>query len=94
MRIALDLPDDIARWLTAAGQDPCRAALEALGLEGYRQRRISAYQLRTLLGMASRWELDAFLKEHKVATYTAEDFEKDLATISGLGERQKTKQPA
>jgi len=64
MQITLEIPDDLASPITPAGQDPARAALEALGLEAYRQRRISAYQLRTLLGIRSRWDLDAFLKEH------------------------------
>jgi len=94
MRITLDLPDDIAESLAAPGQDPCRAALEALGLEAYRQRRISAYQLRTLLGIESRWELDAFLKERKVETYTVEDLEEDLATLRELSEKQKAKRSA
>jgi hypothetical protein len=71
----------LAGELAPAGQDPGRAALEALGLEAYRQGRISAYQLRMLLGLSSRWKLDAFLKGHQVETYTAEDFDHDLATI-------------
>lgn len=81
MQVTLDIPDEFAACLTPAGQDPSRAALEAFGLEAYRQRRLSAYQLRNLLGMTSRWELDAFLKGHQVETYTAEDFEHDLDTI-------------
>jgi hypothetical protein len=81
MRITVDIPDELAATLAPPGQDPTRAALEAIGLEAYRQRRMSAYQLRTLLGMRSRWDLDAFLKERQVETYTSEDFEQDLATI-------------
>ncbi len=86
MRINLDIPDDLAATLARPGQDPARAAVEALGLEAYRERRISAYQLRILLGIRSRWDLDAFLKEHRVETYTADDFEHDLATIQQLEE--------
>jgi len=86
MRVTLDIPDELAASLTAAGQNLSRAALEAFGLEAYRQRRLSAYQLRILLGIHSRWELDAFLKEHRVETYTAEDFEHDLDTIRQVEE--------
>jgi hypothetical protein len=50
----LDVPDDLAAALAPDGQDPARAALEAIGLEAYRQRRISGYQLRTMLGIPSR----------------------------------------
>ena len=81
MEITVTVPDDLASALLSPGQDPARAALEAIGLEAYRQRRISAYQLRTMLGLPSRWDLDAFLKQHEVETYTAADFEKDWATI-------------
>ncbi len=76
MRITLDIPDEFAATLTPRGEDPSRAALEA-----YRERRLSGYQVRSLLGIPSRYEFDAFLKSHRVEKYTAEDFEHDLATI-------------
>ena len=86
MQITLNIPDDLASALAPASQEPARAALEALGLGAYRQRRISAYQLRMLLGIGSRWDLDAFLKGHQVESYTAEDFEHDMDTIQRLEE--------
>ena len=69
------------------GHDPARTALEALGLEAYRQRRLSEYQLRILLDIRSNYELDGFLKEHQVEKYTTGDFEHDLATLVELDER-------
>jgi len=60
MQITLDVPDELVTALAAAGQDPNRAVLEALALEAYRQRRITGYQLRTLLGIPSRYEFDGF----------------------------------
>jgi len=72
----------LAAALFPAGQKPARVALEAIGLEAYRQRRITGYyQLRLLVGIPSRYELDGFLKEHSVYDYTVEDFEHDLAAI-------------
>jgi len=94
MHVSLDIPDELATALTTPGQDPARAALEAWGLEAYRQRRLSAFQLRTLLGIPSRWDLDGFLKEHKVETYTVEEWEKDWATIQEFPEKQKLDRPA
>ncbi|HXB71645.1 MAG TPA: UPF0175 family protein [Candidatus Acidoferrales bacterium] len=94
MQITVTLPDDLAAPLLLPGQDPARTALEAIGLEAYRQHRISAYQLRTLLGIPSRYELDGFLKEHRVETYTAEDFEHDLATIRHIEEIRKAERRA
>ena len=94
MQITVTLPDDLAAPLLPPGQEPARTALEAIGLEAYRQRRISAFQLRTLLGIASRYELDGFLKEHLVETYTADDFEHDLATIRHIEEIRKAERRA
>ena len=94
MQITLEIPDGLAATLAPPGQEPSRAALEALGMEAYRQRRISAYQLRILLGLPSRWDLDAFLREHRVESYTAEDFEHDLATIRHLEEVRKPERRA
>lgn len=88
MQITLEIPDELVAIVAGPGQEVSRAALEAIALEAYRQRRLSGYQLRTLLGIASRFELDAFLKEHQVYDYTIEDFEKDLATIRHSREKQ------
>ncbi len=94
MQIMVSLPDDLAALLIPPGQEPSRAALEALAVEAYRDRRVTAYQLRTILGISSRYELDAFLKEHKVEKYTIADFEHDLATIRELDEKRKAEPPS
>jgi hypothetical protein len=82
MEITVKVPDDFAAPLLPPGEDPARAALEALALQAFRERRLTGFQLRTLLGIASRYELDGFLKEHAIEKYTAEDFEYDLETLS------------
>jgi hypothetical protein len=46
MPVTVEIPDEFLSPLTSPGQDPNRAALEALGLEAYRQRRNTEYQLR------------------------------------------------
>jgi hypothetical protein len=89
MQITVTLPDDLASPLLPPGQEPARVVLEAVGLETFRQRRISAYQLRGLLGIPSRWDLDAFLKERQVESYTAEDFEHDLTTLEQIRKNQR-----
>lgn len=58
-----------------------RAAFEALALAAYRERKISAAQLRHLLGYESRLKVDTFLKQHGVELeYTLEDLERDRET--------------
>jgi len=94
MRITVEIPDEFAATLAPPGLDPARLALEAIGLEAYRRGRLTGYQLRTLLGIPSRYQLDGFLKEHQVYDYTIEDFEKDLATIRELREKEKAGHPA
>jgi hypothetical protein len=94
VQFTVTLPDDLAAPLLPNGQEPARTALEALALEAYRQRRITGYQLRTLLGIPSRYELDGFLKQHEVYDYTIENFDRDLATIQELSEKRKTERSA
>ena len=94
MQITIEIPDDLAATLSASGHDPARAALEAIAVEAYRRQRLSAYQLRKLLGTSSRYELDGFLKERQVYDYTLEDFEKDLAANRELRAKQKADNPA
>ena len=88
MRVSLDIPDELAAPLTGSGQNPARAALEAWGLEAYRERCLSEYQLRILLGLPSRWDLHVLFKERKVEMYTLEEFEEDLVTIEELRKKR------
>ena len=82
VRISLDIPDDLVQQLAEKGKDLSRAALEALAIDAYRMNRITGLQLRTLLNIPSRYELDGFLKHHGVPLdYTIEDFEQDRKTL-------------
>jgi hypothetical protein len=87
MQLTVTVPDELVAALAPVGRDPGRAAVEAMALEAYRERRITAYQLRMILGIPSRLELDGFLKQHKVETYTAEDFEHDLVNLGSVSDR-------
>jgi hypothetical protein len=78
MHIAIDIPDTIS-GVIAPEQDPVRATLEALALEGYRSRRLGESAVRRLLGFETRMEVHGFLKEHGVyLNYTMEDLEHDM----------------
>jgi hypothetical protein len=61
MEVTVHIPDAIGERL---GNDPeaiPRWLLEKAGLEAYRSREISGCELRLMLGLKSRLELDAFL---------------------------------
>jgi len=86
MTIQLDLPDELLQVLTGSGGDISRAAFEAIALEAYRGRKLTTAQLRRLLGCESRYELDAFLKQHEIwLEYSWEDLEQDRRTHNLLG---------
>ena len=86
VRITLDLPNEIAEELASKWHDLPRAALEGLALEAYRSGALPHAQVRRLLGFATRWELDAFLKEHEVfLEYTVDDLDADAETHQRLG---------
>src|SRR5438132_13241161 len=74
--VTIALPDELSAALAAPGQDLSRAAFEALALAAYRERKISAAQLRQLLGYETWMEVDAFMKSHGVEIEsTTEDIE-------------------
>jgi hypothetical protein len=81
MEVTVHIPDTIGARL---GNDPeaiPRWLLEKAGLEAYRSGEISGYELRLMLGIRSRLELDAFLKMRGVyLEYTEEDFAHDAET--------------
>jgi predicted HTH domain antitoxin len=86
MEVTIHIPDELSAALAAPGQDLSRAAFEALALSAYRERKLSTAQLRQLLGLQTRMELDAFLKLHGVELeYSMEDLERDRQTHRQLG---------
>jgi hypothetical protein len=87
MHIAVDIPDNIP-GVIAQDQDPARAALEALALEGYRSQRLGESAVRRLLGFQTRMEVHGFLKEHGVYLhYTMEDLDHDTAVALDMARR-------
>jgi predicted HTH domain antitoxin len=78
MEITVTIPDELARQIIPEGLDPSRQALEDMAVEAYRAHRLTGAQLRRLLGIPSRYELEAFLKKRGVwLEYTLEDFRRE-----------------
>ena len=76
-RIAVELPEDIAKRLESAWRDVSRGTLEAVALEGYRDGALTRDQVGRLLGL-SFWDTEAFLKERQAyLAYTEGDLEQD-----------------
>lgn len=86
MNLTVEIPDDLARRLAAAGGNLSRRALEALALEEYKLGHLTKPELRRLLGFNTRAELDAFFKSHAVfGVYTHDDLEQDRRDLRRLG---------
>jgi len=86
MNVIVEIPDELASQMKAAGADLSRRILEAFALEEYKAERISKVQLRRLLGFETRYELDGFLKAHDVwMNYTIDDLRQEVATLQRLG---------
>ena len=85
MKLAINLPEDIAEGLRARWKDLPRRALEALAAEDYRSGALSEEQVRRVLGYKTRFEVHAFQKEHGVPLhYTPADLEENRETLSRM----------
>jgi len=76
MEVTLHIPDDIAERLSAAGGDVSRRALEAVALEGYRERTLTLYQISEMLGL-SRVETEDFGGQHHIPLAVIDEAELD-----------------
>ena len=90
MTIEIELPEDVVRRLEAswgAGGLP-RKALEALASEAYRSGAITSAEVQRVLGLASRWEAESFLKRAQAyLDYTESDLEQDASAVRQISTR-------
>jgi hypothetical protein len=94
MNITVEIPDAIAGALVGQGQDPSRAVLEAIAIEGYRTDRLSEYEVQQLLGFDYFEQVHAFFKEHGVyLNYSMEDLDRDFAVALETDERVRHESP-
>lgn len=77
--VAIELSEEITSRLGEA-DDLARVALEALAAQGFRNGKLTHAEVQKMLGLASRWETDSFLKRAGAyLDYTEADLEHDLA---------------
>jgi predicted HTH domain antitoxin len=83
---AVDTPDDSERRLRDGWADMPRKVLEAVALEAYRSGALTGAEVQRLLGLASRWDLEAFLKQAGVVIdYDQADLARDLEAFRQSG---------
>jgi Uncharacterised protein family (UPF0175) len=85
MNVTLPIPDDLAARL-GGPDDVSRRALEAFAAEEYCAGRLTRPELRRLLGLGTRAELDGFLKARGINEgMTLAEFQRDRQTLDRLG---------
>jgi predicted HTH domain antitoxin len=83
MRITIDLPDELLEHYNHNNLS-CEI-LEALVVRAYRSEKITSAEVGRILGLSSRWAVDAFLKEHDANLhYDEADLENDRKTLQQL----------
>ena len=82
MKVAIQIPDEVGRALTAKGVDLSRAVLEAVASAAYRSGAITPAQVQEMLDLRSRWAVESFLHESDAYhDYTMDDLDCDMAAI-------------
>jgi hypothetical protein len=82
MDLTLRIPDDMATRLAGQGGDLERRALEGFALAEYQAGRLTRFELRQLLGIETRFELDDFLKTRGAyEPVSPEDIRRDLEEL-------------
>ena len=85
MTVMVPIPGELAARFGSEAELG-RRAVEALALEEYRAGRLTRPELRHLLGFATRWELDGFLKDHSVVEgITIEEFDRQMQDLDRIG---------
>jgi predicted HTH domain antitoxin len=83
MQITIDLPEELIQYF-----DHDRLAheiLEALVIQAYQTEKITSAEVGRILGLPSRWAVDAFLKQHHADLhYDEADLEHDRTTLHQL----------
>lgn len=92
MQITLDLPEELIQHFDLG--DLSREILAALVMQAYQTEKITSAEVGRILGLPSRWAVDAFLKQHNVDLhYDETDLEEDREMLRQLHEKQANNAP-
>jgi hypothetical protein len=82
MDVRISVPDEVFQKIQAQWNDLSRSALEALAIEAYRAEILTKAEVQRMLGLASRWDTDRFLKGAQAyLDYTDADLDQDISAI-------------
>jgi hypothetical protein len=92
MQFTVDIPDQLVGKVIPHGQDASRRLLEEAVAGAYRDRLLTMEQVRSLLNFGTRMQVDAFLQQHEIFDYTANDLDSDMATMHALLQERESQQ--
>ena len=82
MKVAIEIPDDVAYQLAGGSGGVPQAVLEAVAIEGYRSGAITPAQVQQMLCLHSRCETEALLRRADAFhDYTMDDLDRDIAAM-------------
>lgn len=82
MKVAIEIPDEVAQQLAGGSGGLSQAVLEAVAIEAYRSGTITPAQVQQMLGLPSRWETEALLRRAEAFhDYTMDDLDRDIAAL-------------
>lgn len=80
--VTVHIPAALADHLGGPGPDLDRQAAEALAIQAYQAGTLTAYELRQVLSIETRYELDGYLKARGVyEPVTLDDIHRDLEDL-------------
>lgn len=80
MQITLNLPDELVQHFNR--DKLSRDILEALVIQAYQSEKITHAEVGRILGLSSRWAVDAFLSKHNADLhYDETDLSRDRETL-------------
>lgn len=82
MTVTFEIPDSVSDAVLKKFPDPQRAAAEAFVAKAYATGCLGLEGVRKSLGLSSRWEAEALLKQHDVwPGVTEDDVKHDLECL-------------
>lgn len=81
MQVTVEIPDQFVHQLVPEGRDLPRTLLESAVAAAYREGRLTMEQVRQMLDLGTRMDVDVFLGKHEIYDYTIEDLNQDLAAL-------------
>lgn len=86
MQVTIDIPEDLGPAVREMlGDNPGRALLERLAIEGYRSGELTRLHVQRLLGFADRWETERWLgRQGAAVAYGEAERQADRQTLDDL----------